>query len=389
MNARAEHADRLRWARRLDRPDNPAQQVWASSRDVVVQEQWEADQLRLTVIDAEPSSPAMGWSTLIEPCWSWTEHSTVHDGWMGAVTDSVGVLHLRIPAVPNGNGPVTVRCRWARHDPRPLLVHVHLGAGQTVEWHDETAPMPWQRTARVWHVGDNAQLWLSNPMDPTTTNGVAWWDDTWSLAPAARVHWVEHLGGALDVRRRTRVNLQAHAVWKMASVGWLLPQRWHDHEMNVQHHGERSDSHLHHRTVLLDRSQRRLTSCVAVDPQALDGFTAQTMQHWPLGDPVTLAASPQLAIGIGALRGATHGAAVGRFDPQVVQAMRGRGLPLSVALRLMLDGALRDALDRLDDGSPWWGEQRAAVQRQLVQGSWLDAAQAFWDRTQVLDGGSR
>ncbi len=195
-------------------------------------------------------------------------------------------------------------------------------------------------------VGDGASVELVNLQE--------WSGPMWHFATQralvgrdARINWSEStLGGQLS---RTRLEVLLEGTGSSAQLqSVILPSgRQHFAYHTVQHHlAEQTTSDLLFKGVLQEQARSVFQGLIKVAPGAQRTDAYQADRNLLLSDQARADSIPTLEIEANDVR-CTHGATVSQIDEEELFYAMARGLPLRAAQRLIVEGFLESAIERV------------------------------------------
>ncbi len=195
-------------------------------------------------------------------------------------------------------------------------------------------------------VGDGASVELVNLQE--------WSGPMWHFATQralvgrdARINWSEStLGGQLS---RTRLEVLLEGTGSSAQLQSVsLPSgRQHFAYHTVQHHlAEQTTSDLLFKGVLQEQARSVFQGLIKVAPGAQRTDAYQADRNLLLSDQARADSIPTLEIEANDVR-CTHGATVSQIDEEELFYAMARGLPLRAAQRLIVEGFLESAIERV------------------------------------------
>src|SRR5207253_2589922 len=113
------------------------------------------------------------------------------------------------------------------------------------------------------------------------------------------------------------------------------------------HAAPHTTSDLLYKNALDDRSRCIFGGLIRVEPHAHFTDAYQKVRNLLLSDDAEADSMPGLEIMADNVR-CTHGATSGQIDEDEMFYLRSRGIPVSVAQRLIVGGFLNEVIDRLD-----------------------------------------
>jgi Fe-S cluster assembly protein SufD len=132
--------------------------------------------------------------------------------------------------------------------------------------------------------------------------------------------------------------------------GLYLPSgRQHlDHTLTVHHRAHRTSSTQRFKGVIDDEARGSFTGHVIVDPRTTGTTAEQTNHNLLLSGRAEADTRPWLEI-LADDVSCTHGATVGRLDPEALFYLRSRGIPERAAREVLVQGFIQEIVDRVDD----------------------------------------
>lgn len=173
--------------------------------------------------------------------------------------------------------------------------------------------------------------------------------------------WADLTDGWAVLRREVFLNGQGSEA-RLQGVHLGAASSHYDLRTVQRHAGAASGSNLLHKVALFGRAQAIFQGLIYVAPDAVNANAYQLNRNL-LMDPQTRADSiPKLEIAVDEVR-CSHGVSSGKLDPDALFYLMSRGLSRRAAVRLQVEGFLREAGERLDeDTSGLW---RRAVDERL------------------------
>ena len=114
------------------------------------------------------------------------------------------------------------------------------------------------------------------------------------------------------------------------------------------HHAPNTSSTLLYKNALLDQAKTIFSGLIVVDPDAQKTDAYQSNRNLMLSDEAEANSLPGLEIQANDVR-CTHGATAGPVDPILKFYLMSRGIPQAEAERMIVEGFLEEALERIPD----------------------------------------
>jgi Fe-S cluster assembly protein SufD len=230
---------------------------------------------------------------------------------------------------------------WSAQNDQATLVNLHLAA----------------------HVGDHAQLELAR-IGQHGAKAQALDTLELQLGASATLRLVQLIEGALASRSTALIEhagREASLEWHVAALGEGTQQ--HDAFVHVTHAAPGARTLQCFRGIATERSRVAFNGHMRVEPAAVGTQTDQSLKCLLAGPEAEAYVRPQLKIYTDAVK-ASHGATVGKLDPDMLFYLLSRGIPPATAESLLKWAFVSDVLAKLP--SPELRAQvAAALERQL------------------------
>ncbi len=153
--------------------------------------------------------------------------------------------------------------------------------------------------------------------------------------------------GSRLARTETNTRLDAEGCHAVLDGLYLARGRQHlDSRTQIDHARPHGTSRELYKGILADQARGVFNGKVLVHPRAQKTDARQTNQALLLSDSAQVNTKPQLEIFADDVR-CTHGATVGRLDPEALFYLRSRGLALGAARRLLIFGFANEVVSRV------------------------------------------
>lgn len=154
------------------------------------------------------------------------------------------------------------------------------------------------------------------------------------------------LGGRIS-RNNIRTQLNGEGLEAVLNGLYLSDgDQLSDHHMIVDHAKPHCDSHEYFNGILDDRARGVFHGRILVQQIAQKTDAKQTNKNLLLSDDATADTKPQLEIYADDVK-CTHGATIGQLDDEAIYYLRTRGVPKSVAQRMLVHAFAGEIIDRI------------------------------------------
>lgn len=154
------------------------------------------------------------------------------------------------------------------------------------------------------------------------------------------------LGGRIS-RNNIRTKLDGEGLEAVLNGLYLSDgDQLSDHHMIVDHAKPHCDSHEYFNGILDDRARGVFHGRILVQQIAQKTDAKQTNKNLLLSDDATADTKPQLEIYADDVK-CTHGATIGQLDDEAIYYLRTRGVPKSVAQRMLVHAFAGEIIDRI------------------------------------------
>lgn len=157
--------------------------------------------------------------------------------------------------------------------------------------------------------------------------------------------------GAMISRNDIRMNLAGKGAQCVLNGLYLTKGRQlADHHMIVKHASAHCESHEYFNGILDDHSRGIFHGRILVCPFAQKTDAKQTNKNLLLSDEAKVNTKPQLEIYADDVK-CTHGATIGQMDEAAIFYLRARGVPESLARRMLIHAFADEIVERIDASS--------------------------------------
>jgi Fe-S cluster assembly protein SufD len=212
-------------------------------------------------------------------------------------------------------------------------------------------------------VGQNAKLRFVGAQDMNERSWV-FGSQRAEVARDGHLDWVTAGFGSANGKVYTETLLAGEGSHARVTGAYAPHARQHVDFHTLQEHGAaNTTSDLAFRGILADRASAVWRGMIKVDPGAQQTDAFQECRNLLLSKRAHADAIPGLEILANDVR-CTHAAAVAQIDPEQVFYLRARGLPDSIAKRLVIEGFMAELVERLEEG-PIREALASAIERRL------------------------
>lgn len=160
-------------------------------------------------------------------------------------------------------------------------------------------------------------------------------------------HLVAASEGDACVRDELTVSLQEEGA--RAALHGLYRTSQQQHlaiHTTVHHQSPHTATQQHYKGVVQDRGSSLFDGSVFIAPKAEKTVASQQHKGWLLSDEATLYARPQLFIKTDDVQ-CSHGVTTSKIDPTLITYMRTRGIPESLAEKILLQGFFNKEIEQI------------------------------------------
>lgn len=197
-------------------------------------------------------------------------------------------------------------------------------------------------------VGNSSNLTVLSVQDGDSTQVIAGQHAFTLGADASAEHFALTLGGDL-VRLVTTAEFTAPGgKVEFAGAFFSSAGQHHEHRLFVDHAVPNCTSNVVYKGALQDDETHSVwVGDVLIRKAATGTSTYELNRNLLLTDGARADSVPNLEIETGEIVGAGHAAATGRFDDEQIFYLTSRGIPLTVAKRLVVSGFLNEVVNRI------------------------------------------
>ncbi len=165
--------------------------------------------------------------------------------------------------------------------------------------------------------------------------------------------------GGKSLRHNVQVHLsEPGASCELQALSALLPGTEAHHHTLVEHLAPETQTSQTYKAIVADHAKAYFSGLVHVHPAAQKTAAAQLSKNLLIGKTAEANAKPELRIEADDVK-CTHGATVGRLDPEALFYLQSRGLPQSSAVPLLIRAFAEDVLEKFHLAS--WKNQFAEI----------------------------
>lgn len=136
---------------------------------------------------------------------------------------------------------------------------------------------------------------------------------------------------------------------------------------------------------ILDKAKIKTHCSVKIKKYAHSSSTEQKLKYWMLSNQgAIIEASPQLDVFTDNVIEASHGAAIGSIEKEIINHMRMRGLDLGKIFRILIQGILNDSVSVFYDNTniinnnDWLNIIHDKIDNIVRDDEWISSAIDFW-----------
>lgn len=332
------------------------------------------DILELTI----SNNPAI--STSNSSFYYWSERSLLQNSWLNIYDSKVDILNINIDNDIEIN---KVICKWV--DIVDMLsININIEKDGVIIWEDYFNHSGFNMLERYWNI-KNGTVNYSN--DYNDTENLLWLSDYWTLNKGTKINYCNFLAQK-NVRKNNEFYIYEDSHINYISLGYLNNNYHYDDDIFIEHNGENSTSNINIKGFILEQAKIKNYCSVTIKKYAISSSTKQQIKYWMLSDKgAIIEVSPHLDVFTDEVIEASHGAAIGSIEKDVINHMRMRGLDLSKIFKLLIKGILNDSVSNFYDDKSlinimneyhWVENINNKIDKMIVDDKWIDSAMDFW-----------
>lgn len=243
---------------------------------------------------------------------------------------------------------------WGQGDGSAFLSHilVYLEDGASVTYVHESAS-PEEKFGQILHAG-NVELYIGNGAHLGFVELQSWGQNVWNFSHErakieqnGSVDWIFGAIGSRLTKNFSELALTGNgAEGKMSGFYFTNNQQHLDHDTQQNHLAPHTTSDLLFKGALLDESRSVWQGMIYVAPDAMKTDGYQANRNIVLSRNARADSIPGLEILADDVR-CTHGATVGKIDPELVFYLISRGIPEKEAEKLVVQGFFDPIMQRI------------------------------------------
>lgn len=151
-------------------------------------------------------------------------------------------------------------------------------------------------------------------------------------------------GGKRSVRHHFHASLAASSHFALSGINFLKGREQSHIHTHIEHQGEGAYSLQKFKTILQEQSLANFDGKIYIKKEAMQSQAYQLNNSLLLSDHARVYSQPRLEIFADDVK-ASHGATVGKIDPEELFYLLSRGIPLEAAKALLMEGFAKEVLD--------------------------------------------
>jgi Fe-S cluster assembly protein SufD len=260
---------------------------------------------------------------------------------------------------------------WGQGIDRAYISHilVYLDEGASVTYVHEVAS-PDGKDGQLFHAGI-VELLIGNNAHLGFVELQSWGQNVWNFTheraivdQGGSVDWIFGAIGSRLTKNFSEITLRGQgAEGKMSGFYFTNDQQHLDHDTQQNHLAPDTTSDLLFKGALLDESRSVWQGMIYVAPEAMKTDGYQANRNLILSRNARADSIPGLEILADDVR-CTHGATVGKIDPDLLFYLISRGIPQKEAEKLVVEGFFESIMERI----PFEGVKNrfhAAIQQKM------------------------
>ncbi len=329
------------------------------------------DILELTI----SNNPAI--STSNSSFYYWSERSLLQNSWLNVYDSKVDILNINIDNDIEIN---KVICKWV--DIVDMLsININIEKDGVIIWEDYFNHSGFNMLERYWNIKEGILNYSNHYND---TPNLLWLSDYWTLNKNTKLNYCNFLTQK-DVRKNNEFYIYDNSNINYVSLGFLNNNFHYDDDVFIEHNGEMSSSHINIKGFILDKAKIKTHCSVKIKKYAHSSSTEQKLKYWMLSNQgAIIEASPQLDVFTDNVIEASHGAAIGSIEKEIINHMRMRGLDLGKIFRILIQGILNDSVSVFYDNTniinnnDWLNIIHDKIDNIVRDDEWISSAIDFW-----------